>query len=282
MSDNIQETFLLQLSEDLTNNRIKLPILPEIALRVKKVIEDERSTPVQIARIIGTDAVLCTRLLRIANSPIYRGRAPSKNIQDAISRLGMSQVHNIVNALVMEQLYQMAALKSLRPHLSRLWAHSAKVAAISMVLAHRYTKIAIEQAMLCGLIHDVGVLPIISRAESYPLLFNNPKMLSTVIEDLHGDVGRTILESWNFPKEFAIIAADHDDLKRNSGQTKNLGDIIQVANLLSYVGTEHRHTAVDWNTVPAFTKLGITPVMGIAIIKEAQKEIHETQIMLGC
>ncbi|CAK0755410.1 HDOD domain-containing protein [Gammaproteobacteria bacterium] len=279
---DIQETFLLQLTEDLVNNRIMLPTLPEVALRVKKIVEDDRSTPGKIARTIGSDAALCTRLLRVANSTLYRGRSPIKNVQEAISRLGMSQVHNIVNALVMEQLYQMASIKALRPHLARLWAHSTRVAAVAMVLARRYTKISAEQAMLCGLIHDVGILPILSRAEEYPALFNNPNMLNALVTDLHGDVGHTILESWRFPAEFSATAAEHDDLTRESGPEKNLGDVIQVANLLSYVGTDHRHTAVDWNTVPAFTKLGIIPAMGITVLKEAETEIRETQIMLGC
>jgi len=278
---DIQEQFMLQLMEDLVNNQVMLPTLPEVALRVKKVVEDERSTPVQIARMIGSDAALCTRLLRVANSAFYRGRAPAKNVQEAISRLGMSQVHNLVNALVMEQLYQMASLKALRPHLSRLWGHSTRVAAISMVLARRYTKISPEQAMLGGLIHDVGVLPILGRAENYPVLFNNPKVLGDVIADLHGDVGRTILESWNFPQELSSTAAEHDNLTRDSGPVKDLVDVIQVANLLNYVGTDHRHTAVDWNTVPAFAKLGLTPAMGIAVLKEAATEIHDTQVMLG-
>ncbi|CAK0770557.1 HDOD domain-containing protein [Gammaproteobacteria bacterium] len=275
-----QEQFLLQLTEDLVNNRVTLPTLPEISLRVKKVVENERSTVAQIARIVVTDAVLCIRLLRLANSALYRSRIPVKNVQEAISRVGMSQVHNVVNALVMEQIYLTASLKALRPHLTRLWTHSTRVAAISMVLAHRYTKLSPDQAMLGGLIHDVGILPILSRAEGYPSLFNNPEALSAVIADLHGDVGHTILTSWNFPVEFSIAAAEHDDLTRNSGPEKDLADIIQVANLLSYVGTNHRHMAVDWTTVPAFAKLGLTPVMAIAVLKEAEMEIRETQAIL--
>jgi HD-like signal output (HDOD) protein len=280
MSD-IQEKFLLQLTEDLVNNRVVLPTLPEIALRVKKVLEDDRSTPAQIAKMMVSDAALCTRLLRIANSPLYRGRSPIKNVQDAISRIGMSQTLNLVNALVMEQLYQMASLKALRPHLTQLWGHSTRVAAIATVLARRYTKISPEQAMLGGLIHDVGVLPILTRAEGFPVVFNDPVVLGEVITDLHGDVGCTILESWHFPAGLSAAAASHDDLTRDSGPVTDLGDIIQVANLLSYVGTDHRHMAVDWNTVPAFSKLGLTPPMGIAVLKEAETEIHETQSMLG-
>jgi len=272
----LQEKFLLQLTEDLTQNRIALPTLPEIALQVKKVIDNEQSTPAQIARIIGSDAALCMRLLRVANSVIYRSRYPVRNIQDGISRLGIKQVHNIVNILVMEQLYQMASIKSLRPHLNRLWLHSTRVSAIAAVLARRYSQISPEQAMLGGLIHDVGILPILSRAESYPGIFNYPQIMNAVIADLHGDIGYSILESWRFPLEFAIAAAQHDNLNHNSAIGPNLVDIIQVANLLNYVGTDHPHTAVDWNTVPAFTKLGVTPAIGIAILKDAEAEIQET------
>jgi HD-like signal output (HDOD) protein len=279
--DDVQEKFLLQLTEDLACNRVMLPTLPEIALRVKKVVEDERTTTAQVARLVGTDAALCTRLLRVANSAFYRGRVPADNVQAAIARLGMAQVHTIVNALVMEQLYQAASIKALRPHLTRLWVHSTRVAAISMVLARRYTTLSPEQAMLGGLIHDIGVLPILSRAEGYPTLFDNPKVLGEVVADLHSDVGRTILESWRFPQDLSAAVAGHDDLTRDSGPQKDLADVIQVGNLLSYVGTDHRHIAVDWHTVPAFTKLGITPTLGIAVLKEAEVEIREAQALLG-
>jgi len=279
---DIQEKFLLQLMEDLSNNRVMLPTLPEVALRVKRVLENEKSSTAQVSRMLSSDPALCTRLLRVANSALYRGRSPARNVSEGVSRLGMSQIQNIVNALIMEQVYQKASLvKALRPHLTRLWMHSTKVAAVSMVLARRYTKLVPEQAMLGGLIHDIGMLPIFSRAEAYPELFSNPKTLSIVVAELHGDVGSIILESWNFPQEFAMVASEHDDLTRDSGPLKDLVDVIQVANLLNYVGTEHRHTATDWNTVPAFSKLGITPAIGVAVLKEAESEIRETQSMLG-
>jgi len=278
---DVLEQFMLELTEDLINNKVQLPTLPEIALRVKRVLEDDRSTPAQITKMVSSDTGLCARLIRVANSSLYGGRAPVKNVHQSITRLGMTKVQNIVNSLVMEQIYHASAIKILRPHLQRLWRHSTQVAAIAMVLAQRYTNFSPDQSMLLGLIHDVGVLPILTKMENYPDLFNNQSILEGIIIDLHEDVGRTILESWHFPEELSNAVAEHDNLMKNNSPTKELSDVLKVANLLSYLNTNHRHMNTDMQAIPAFTKLGITPEMGIAAIQEAASEIQQTQQLLG-
>jgi HD-like signal output (HDOD) protein len=155
-----QEAFYNELLADLENGSLVLPTLPEVALRVRDVVDDPDATAAQLADIIITDAALSARLLKVANSPLYRGRVAIDNIQMAVSRLGLSLVRNLVTSLVMEQMFQ-ATSNRLDTRLRELWEHSTEVSAICQVIASKHRGLKVDEAMLAGLIHDIGKLPIL-------------------------------------------------------------------------------------------------------------------------
>jgi len=141
------EKLLEELTDDLESGRLILPTLPEVALRVRDAIEDETATASQLAKIVGTDAALSARLLQVANSPLYRSTSPIENIQTAIARMGSIQVRNLVNSLVMQQMFQ-ATNEKVDTRLRHLWEHSVQVASISYVLASHGHGLQRDQAML--------------------------------------------------------------------------------------------------------------------------------------
>lgn len=273
------ETRILEsLQEDIANNRLVLPTLPEVALRVRDAVEDENATAGDIADIIGTDPSLSARLLQIANSPLYRARNPIDNIKTAIARLGNVQVRNLVSSLVMQQMFQ-ATNDLLDTRMRNLWEHSSEVAAISMVLASHTPGFQKDQAMLAGLIHDIGALPILVTAEDMPELLDDEQLLDSVIHKLHPQLGEMILKSWEFPEPLVQAAACHEDLTRDHGGDADYADLVTVANLQSYFGKQHPLSKVDWSTVPAFAKLGISTDIEEVDIQENQEQIDEVKAM---
>lgn len=271
----VEKHFLATFLDDLNRNRVELPSLPEVAVQVRKLVNDPNAGARQIARVIGTDPALTARLLKVANSPLYRGQDQIDNLQGAVTRLGAQQVRNLVTALVMQQLYQSRGTQHTRQRLKALWAHSARVAALSFVIARRFTPLLPDQAMLGGLIHDIGVLPILRRAEAYPQLANDAAALEEVIRHLHTIIGPFILDEWNFPAELVAVCSQHEELWRSEGAAVNYVDVVTVANLHSYVGTQHPLTKTDWSKVPAFTKLGLTPEESLSTLQAAREELQE-------
>ena len=73
-----QELFYNEILQELENGSLVLPTLPEVALRVRDVVDEPDVTAKQLAEIIVTDAALSTRLIKVANSPLYRGRIYQK------------------------------------------------------------------------------------------------------------------------------------------------------------------------------------------------------------
>lgn len=277
---NTEEQILGSLLEDLDANRLVLPTLPEVALRVRDAVEDENSNAADIANIISTDAALSARLLQVANSPLYRSRTPIENIQNAIARMGSTQVRNLVTSLVMQQMFQ-ATSDVLDTRMRRSWEHSTQVASISFVIASHTPGLQKDQAMLAGLIHDIGVLPILVAADDIPELLEDEAMLDSVINKLHPVIGEKILSSWSFPQSLVAVAAEHENLDRDPGGEPDYVDVVIVANLQSLIGTNHPHTLMDWNSIPAFARLDMQPEVNIIDIEENKENLEEVQAMLG-
>ena len=267
------EQLIADILVDLKANRLKLPTLPQVALKINDVIASPDATAKTVAKVISTDAALSARMLQVANSPMVRTAAPAENVQAAVTRMGMSIVRNVVTSFMVNQLFH-SKHDTLRKRIATLWNHSARVAAISHVLANRFTKLKPDEAMLAGLIHDIGELPLIAKAEHNTQLADNPGALDKLSEKLHATLGKVIVQTWHFSPELITAVAEHENLTRDSEQL-DIADVVTVANLLSYAGKNHQLTRVDWTTVPAFGKLGISPEDSIATLEEARDEIAE-------
>lgn len=273
------DRFVGELLDDIKHNRLKLPILPEIALKVREAVNDPNAAAATIAKAVSSDASIAARLLQVANSPLYRGTNAISNLQSAIARLGAPLVRNLVTSLILKQLFQTKSAV-LKQRMQTLWEHSTQVAAISHVLARKLTRLKPDEAMLAGLLHDIGTLPILMKAENSTELTQDAAALDDLIDKLHAPVGRLILETWKFPAELVTVAAEHENLTRVSDQV-DYTDVVTVANLHSYLGTKHRHAKVKFAEVPAFTKLGLTPETSVATLEEAAAEMNEVKSLLA-
>jgi putative nucleotidyltransferase with HDIG domain len=282
MASHQIEIFWHDLVADIRANRVVLPALPDIALRTRKLLEDRNVTTGQIARVISADAVLTTRLLRVVNSPLYRTHAQIEDVRSAITRLGNANVRSVVTSLAMEQLYQNKLASPLkRKLLARNWEHGVHVAALSYILADNYTMLNADEAMLAGLVHDIGKLPILEYAEMLPDIAADEHALNRLLEVLHTRVGALVLGSWKFPPELITVAAEHENFARDSGTAADYTDVVTVANLLSYIGSDHPYTRLDWSAIPAFERLALTPEESIAVMKDAREQIHEIKHLLA-
>jgi putative nucleotidyltransferase with HDIG domain len=261
-----EEVFVNELIEDLESGQLQLPTLPEVALRVRDVVDDEDANASQIAEIIAQDAALSARLIQVANSPLYRGRQEIDRLSMVVARLGNKLVRNLVTSQVMKQMFQ-ATNDVVDQHLRAVWEHSVQVAAIARALAGSVPGVMPDQAMLAGLIHDIGTLPILYRAEERDELLETPGLLDQLIARLHTRIGGAILKHWKFPDALVAVAAEHENLERTHEGGPDLVDLVQVANLQSHIDTDHPLGQVDWGGVSAFQRLGF------------ETDVHEIELL---
>jgi HD-like signal output (HDOD) protein len=246
-----------QLIEAIQSNRIVLPTLPEVALRIRDAAEDPNTDVASFAKEVGFDAAISARVMRVANSPLMRGNTKVTDVKAATARLGIQYSCNLAVGLAMEQMFQ-ATSDAVDERMRDIWTHSTEVAGISAVLARTYTRLKPDQATLAGLVHKIGALPILRFAEEDRALLKDLSMLDQLIDALHGEIGKLILDTWGFPPDIASVPLAYLDFARQPPAV-DFADIVMVANLQSYMGRDHPLGRVDWNTVSAFGRIGLDP-----------------------
>ncbi len=243
--------------DDLENDRLPLPTLPEVAIRVRETADDDNASITDVAKIIETDASLSARIVQVGNSALYRGINPAETVQAAAMRMGLNTVRSLATSLVMKQLFQ-ATHPVVDLYLRRAWKQSTDVAALSAVIAKTSTNLESDSALLAGLTHSIGLSPILVKAESDPALLNNARELEKLLYDLYPVVGSRILKMWGFSDALIKVPAEHLNIDRNGDNGKaDYVDIVQVAMLQTIDDENHPLAGVDQSQVSALDRLGM-------------------------
>lgn len=266
--DTVRQDIITAIKTD----KLVLPTLPEAALRVREVADDPEANLNQLADVIGSDAALSVRIVRVANSPLLRGNRTIDDLKMALARLGMEYTCNIATGLAMQQMFQ-ATSDIVDQRMRDNWSRSSEIAGISHVLCRHYTNLRPDQATLAGLVHKIGVLPILTYAEDHEFLLKDSFTLDTVINQLQGPIGDLILKSWDFPVELINIPSQHMKFSREV-PAADYTDIVTVALLQSHLGSDTALGKVDYHKVTAFNRLGMDPDMQMAEAEDLSAEME--------
>lgn len=277
MSDVIEKV-RTDIINAIKSDQLVLPTLPEVALRVREVADDPDASIDQLCQVIGRDPSLSARIIKVANSPLLRASQAIEDLKMALMRLGIEYTCNIATGLAMEQMFQ-ATSDLVDKRLREVWNRSSEIAGICHVLCKISTNLRPDQATLAGLVHKIGVLPILTYAEDHPSLLKDSLTLDTVIERLHAPIGDLILKTWDFPEELAHIPSQHLKMQR-PGDTADYADIVTVALLQSHMGTDHPMAQVDYHQVTSFTRLGLDPDMQDAEGEDLSDEMEAAMALL--
>jgi HD-like signal output (HDOD) protein len=263
----------------ISKDQLQLPTLPEVALNIRDAAEREDISVNELAEVIGGDPSLAARLLKVANSPMYRGAREIESISMAVGRLGIDYTCNLATGLAMQQMFQ-ATSDVIDRKLRAVWGQATQVAAISTVLARNFTKLKADQAMLAGLTHNIGALPILTWAEEHDRLLNDSITLDKVIDEIHGELGGMILRNWKFPAEVAAVPTQFTQYDRSHPQTDYV-DVVMVAHLQTYAGTNHPCAQLDWTKISAFGRIGLDPSIDASEVEDLSEDMQAAMEMLS-
>ncbi len=281
--DHEEDRILYELILQLQQGDFILPSLPSIALKVRQTIEDERSSVQDIAKIIVNDPAIAAKIIKASNSALYQRRRKVEDCKTAVVGLGTKVTNQLLNAFVMKELFK-APSQLLDKQMKVLWQHSVEIAALSYVLAQITPGFEPEQAMLAGLIHDIGHIAILSKASEHPLIMNNEEYLNKVINKMRAQVGGSILRSWDFSEEMIEVTEGAENWQSNGHEQANLVDIINVAHLHSYIGTVKQKDVPIIDQIPAFSKLALgklTPQLSLKVLEKSHDLIAEMRALLN-
>jgi HD-like signal output (HDOD) protein len=229
---------------ELVRTNANLPPLPEILFGLQKLMEDPDCEVEDVYRLIKTDPVLSGRLITLANSALFgTGKEETRNLEDAVVRLGMQQVMDLVFALELPKTFK----KSKAFDQIQFWKHSMAVAFITRSLAKKLLADfdELEASFLAGLMHDVGILVldnIISQEYSNFLTLKDlsatDKPLALLEEEefgvAHPEVGAEFMKKWwsLSPKVISAALAHHGG-GPVKGEPLTLNQIVSTANRIA-------------------------------------------------
>lgn len=288
MQQNSPGTLYDNIMEAIKLNQLTLPSQPDIVISLRNLSGEPSITYQKLKEIISKDPVLTKRIIDISNSALFRGDIHIESLNSAISRLGTAIVISFSVSEAIQQLYQ-AKNKMIAKKMQEVWDHACDVSAVSFVLSKRLKVGSPEEVMLGGLLHEIGILPILTYAESIIDTFsssdksqsvdNEINLLEEIIQNNNTDLSEMILNSWYFPEKIVSIPKmlhKSDRVRKKP----DMIDIVLVAKVYALKNKKHRLTEIKKRDILAYARLGIDPEINfdtIPQIQEAQEIFRTTK-----
>ena len=213
---------------------VLFPTCFDAVLRLRKELQNPEITLARIAQVVQLEPLVAAKLVRLANSAAYAVHGqPIRELPSAIQRLGLNVVRATALAVAMGEILQAKEMAGFSELAQSLWEHSIRCAAAARLLARAYTRISPEEALLAGLVHDLGAFYMLYRAVQYPELRERPETLKHLIMQWHEAIGVTLLESLGLPREIAQASNDHDHPRPIPDVPRTLADLVYIGNLLA-------------------------------------------------
>ena len=282
--NNVAFTFVQALAAELSGGKVELPGFPHIVMRVQKVLADENADAPRIVRVIGSEPVLATQLVRMANSAALNPTGTAvMDLRTAVARCGLDTVRSATIAFAIQQLRDAPALKGLEKQLGVLWRRGVQVASLSHAVAKRLTGAAVspDAAMLAGLLQGIGRLYILTRASRYPSLFADPLTYQTIEHDWHLSIAAALLENWGMADDIVQAVHDSENFDREPRGTAALADVLVVAGILADLQGEPEVLKAQTECSKPLQRLRLDYAACEVFLKESAAEIAALRDALG-
>jgi HD-like signal output (HDOD) protein len=208
------KSFIEIVDKHLASSDARLPVFNTTALRIQQEIAKEEPDIRLIEKLIVSDQSLTAKVLSVSNSSFYKGLQQVSTVRNAIVRLGINEVSNIIMLVTHENNFR-SKDPFVHGIMRKLWRHSVGCALGSNWLAKQCGLHALaHEAFFAGLLHDVGmlfILTVIDDLKHSNELKAQPSdaLLVEAMNTLHANHGHSLMAQWNLPQKYSKIARDH-------------------------------------------------------------------------
>ncbi|MFN9442816.1 MAG: HDOD domain-containing protein [Planctomycetota bacterium] len=218
----------------IASGKMQLPPLPATATEVLSSCQSDTIDAARLSSVMHRDPALAASVLRVANSSSYVGRVPCRVLQQAISRLGLRLVAEIVTAVAVRgRLFANPRCAEL---LAALWQHSVLTAFFAKEIA-RMRRRNVEIAFLCGLLHDIGKAVLLNGIDRVLAGEQSTPELGTLlaaVREQHMAAGALLAAEWKLPDQIAESIAGHHDVTLSS-RYPDLACMVRLADRIAYL-----------------------------------------------
>jgi HD-like signal output (HDOD) protein len=274
--------FVQALASELSGGKIELPGFPHIVMRVQKVLGDEKADAGRIVKVLGTEPVLASQMVRMANSAALNPvGARITDLRAAVARVGLDTVRSATIAFAIRQLRDAPLLKGMEAPLGVLWRRSVLVAGLSCVVARRLTTVNPDTALLAGLLQGVGRLYILTRASGHRILFADQDSYQAIEQDWHLSIAAALLENWGIADEIVQAVHESENFERESRGPSSLTDVLVVGTILAEHHSQPQVLQAQVHCAKPLQKLKLDAKACAAFIAESAADIESLREALG-
>jgi len=229
------------LAEDIRNRLLlaRLPAMPQVLLRLLALCQDDEAGMAELAQLLGQDAAITTRVMRVANSAAYQRSGHKVSLLQAAGVLGSELIKTLAISESVQQTFSHFS-HSTSADMRSFWRHSLTTAVLARGLAQAMRYPHSEEAYLAGLLHDVGRLALLAVApEAYLPLFSSSQgdaLLSAeqrVLNMSHTEAGAWLIERWQMDSFLADAVLYHHESPERVEGAHALVRLLHLAERLS-------------------------------------------------
>jgi putative nucleotidyltransferase with HDIG domain len=275
--------------ESFVNDAAKVYALPQLYERLNLVINHPRSSVADITRILSEDVGLSSRILKLANSPMFGYHSKIDSISSAVTVIGTRQLRDMALAVSVMGVFKGIPDKLI--NMASFWQHSITIAIIARILATCRREANVERYFVAGILHDIGELILCTQA---PELVKKMAVISRESGDPHfaiqrstlgfdhADLGGELLKLWRIPTNITDPVACHHDPEQ-AGNYPMEASIMHVADVIGHamqVGFSGEQFVPPLNQ-HAWERLAIPTSMLPTILAQADSQLSDTLSILS-
>jgi HD-like signal output (HDOD) protein len=205
-------SYLRDISGAVSGDEVECPTFVDASLGARLALKDPNLSVTQVTKVVAGEPLLSARVVAYANSAaIHRGGKPVTDVKTAVMRIGLNAVRNIAVALALRQVGHAKELEPFRPQAREILEHGQEVAVLGHVLALHHGKVAPDDALFAGLVHDLGHFYALWRASQFPALVAHPQEVRSLAHDHHAAVGAALLRSLKLGDPIILAVREHED-----------------------------------------------------------------------
>ncbi|MCX7169625.1 MAG: HDOD domain-containing protein [Proteobacteria bacterium] len=264
-----------------------LVTLPDVYFRINRLIEHPQSSTADIAKAASQDPSFTLRLLRVANSSLYRFPSAVTTVAKAVAIIGTAQIRSL--ALAMSVAKSFAGMPNELVSMENFWRHSLFCALIARRLAQEARCCDLDSLFTAGLLHDIGELVIFNRLpgqakDALLMVLDSQEEIQVhqaeqqVMGFDHAEVGGELARHWNLPSLLQECIAYHHAVASARQHPREVA-LVHLANVFALMA--ELDSLDPGNVSPidplAWELTGLEEDCTEAVVREAQAEILEAE-----
>ncbi|MFH0926325.1 MAG: HDOD domain-containing protein [bacterium] len=238
MQKNKKKDYPLTIKK-LTSSITDLPTFPHIVNNALKMLENPMVSPVQLGKLLSSDQILTSKILKLVNSAFYGFPRSVSTVHHAIVLLGFKAIKDL---LITTSIFNVFSHKKNNSFFDRnkFWEHSIGCGIAARIIANNFNYRLSGEIFTYGLVHDIGkIVEDIYLSEEFLKIINIVKAEKIsvieaekrVLDTTHAEIGSWLVDKWNLPYEFVEVIKYHHD-PTLSVDNKDLCIIVYIANMI--------------------------------------------------